>query len=168
MSEQQKQQNFTRNSAERSSVAQDREKMSVETQQRPGPGLCLKLAPRFRLGIASGLALAGGQALPPLAARRLLKGWEADRKAGTAKFSLALCIAPCPITLPVKPGGQLLWSGLWGQAQLQGRAVIMTHPLKSSNAAGELASLSDSSLPAAIWPSFPKCCFHQVSSLRNL
>ena len=51
------------------------------------------------------------------------------------------------ITLPVKPGGQLLWSGLWGQAQLQGRAVIMTHPLKSSNAARELASLSDSSQP---------------------
>ena len=35
------------------------------------------------------------------------------------------------VTLPVeKPGGQPLWSGPWGQAQLQGRAVIMTHPLK--------------------------------------
>ena len=30
---------------------------------------------------------------------------------------------------------------------------------QSSNAAGDLASLSDSSLPAAIWPSFPNVAF---------
>ena len=102
MTEQRKQQNFTRNSAEKPSVAlQDREEMSVETQQRSGPGLCLRLAPRFRLGSCAWISTGRRPGPACLAARRLLKRvWEGDRTAGTAKLSLVLCVAPCPSPYP--------------------------------------------------------------------
>ena len=132
VTEQQKQQNFTRYSAEKPSVApQDREEMSVETQQRSGPGLCLRLAPRFRLGNCAWISTGRRPGPASLAAWRLLKrGWEGDRKAGTAKLSLALYIAPCPSPYhgEARRAAFMVW--LLGTGSAPGRAVIMTHPLK--------------------------------------
>lgn len=99
--------------------------------RRSGPGLCPRLALRLDVRIAPGSALAGGQALPPLAALwLLLLGWETDRKSwrGRACFGTVHCALS--ITLPVEEPGQLLRSHHRGWAQLQGHAVIITHPLK--------------------------------------
>ena len=106
--------------------------MSVETQQRSGPGLCLRLAPRFRLGNCAWISAGrrpGAASLGCVKAAEEGVGSRQESWHSRAFFGAVHCTLS--ITLPMeKPGGQLLWSGPWGQAQLQGRAVIMTHPLK--------------------------------------
>ena len=108
------------------------EERCAGTQQRSGPGWCLRPALRFGLEnhawISTGQRPGSASLGCPKAAEDGL-GSRRESWCSQAFFGAVHCTLS--ITLPVEePVGQLLWSCPWGWAQLQGRAVIITCPLK--------------------------------------